>query len=229
MLFILNFQSDCWQSRYPAQKATDKIAGVAIDLSTPSPRGGHSLVSINSFTLIAFGGFYYQREPGGDYEPFTDYKTSIVENQKEQKEESAHYLNDVRVYDTVSECWSLLENVRVISGEMKGQEGPIGRFGHCAIALEEGVQLQKDSLCNTGSVKEFWRRKKVDDDEEKDTNKHEKLPTRKHRSNMEVSGGIMWIFGGRCVYGLCSNECWLLHWHPVTPAWELVGPKDDEV
>ena len=117
--------------------------------------------------------------------------------------------------------------MRVVNGEIKGQEGPIGRFGHCAIALEESVQLQKDSLLNTGSFEEFWP-KKVDDGEEKDTNKHKKLP-RKYKSNMEVSGGIMWIFGGRCANGLCSNECWLLHWHPVTPAWELVGPKEDEV
>jgi hypothetical protein len=67
---------------YPEQRAADKIGDAAVDLSTPCPRGGHSLVAVNSFTLVAFGGFFCQWEVGGVNRPFADYETALCDDPK---------------------------------------------------------------------------------------------------------------------------------------------------
>ena len=67
---------------YPEQRAADKIGDAAVDLSTPCPRGGHSLVAVNSFTLVAFGGFFCQWEIGGLNRPFADYETALFDDPK---------------------------------------------------------------------------------------------------------------------------------------------------
>ena len=209
---------------YPEQRAADKIGDTAVDLSTPCPRGGHSLVAVNSFTLVAFGGFYCQWEVGGVNRPFTDYKTALLDDPMEL-EDGAHYLNDIRAYDTITLCWSLIEDVRCVNNESTSKEaGPSGRFAHTAILL--------DASANSGEIEKIYGNETEGDTQGSDVGGsggevgegYSTLPFDDLGKDVESIGGIIWVFGGRCANGVCSNECWMLHWNPTAPTWEFAGP-----
>lgn len=110
--------------------------------------------------------------------------------------------------------------------------GPSGRFAHVAILLDKSDQTGT----NGEPSKKVHRSQEAvygidlsnasDDTDhvEKDGSGYGTLPIGDLGKSAEVTGGIIWIFGGRCANGMCSNECWLLHWNAAAPMWEFVGP-----
>lgn len=55
-----------------------------VDLSTPSGRGGHSLVAAATDTLLSFGGYSCRWESGGERRPFHDFATALLDDPKVQ-------------------------------------------------------------------------------------------------------------------------------------------------
>mmetsp|Transcript_15970 Transcript_15970/g.18828 ORF Transcript_15970/g.18828 Transcript_15970/m.18828 type:complete len:816 (+) Transcript_15970:95-2542(+) len=195
---------------FPEQNAEDRIGTSVVDLSSPSGRGGHSLVSCDAHTLLSFGGYSCEPENIGEPPvPFKDFASSVANAQ-------VNYFNNVSMYDTVTQAWKNIEP-RVVRGSEQAtagsEKGPEGRFGHSAVWLGKNNR-QNGSGAEPSTNQPQKERFALSED----------LVL---RDSPEVEGGIMWTFGGRLSGGSCSNEVWLLHWtgDGAKALWEFVGPS----
>ena len=79
-----------WSLMMP--RLSDKIGDTYIAVSTPTPRGWHTVVSLGKY-LVLFGGFRYKKKKIP--QPFAS----------ATKHEDVEYLNDLYVYDTEHLSW----------------------------------------------------------------------------------------------------------------------------
>ena len=91
---------------YPEVRPRDKIGDITVDLSAPGPRGGHSLVAINSTILVTFGGYFCRWEAGGEERPFREYETALLDDPK-IVDDGADYLAQLHSFDTIAGTWQV--------------------------------------------------------------------------------------------------------------------------
>uniref|UniRef100_A0A7S1U9S6 Uncharacterized protein n=1 Tax=Phaeomonas parva TaxID=124430 RepID=A0A7S1U9S6_9STRA len=149
--------------RTPEIKVLDKVGTKTVQMSLPTPRSGHSLVYMSDprNLLVCFGGYAIGDEEGAEGRGFQSYATALLNSEQA----GPVYFNDVFHYHTIQKIW-----MKVRRSAENDQPVPAGRYGHCALQLDE-------------------RR--------------------------------MWVFGGRCAYGLCSSEVFL--YDVITLEWTKVS------
>lgn len=188
---------------FPEQNADDRIGTAVVDLSSPSGRGGHTLVSCDAHTLIAFGGYSCETaQLDKPPMPFKDFSTSLNGTK-------VNYFDSLNIYDTVTQAWKNLHPA-VINNELnEDQKGPRGRFGHCSVWLSRDTNQRPTSPTTEKKMKERFG-----------LSEDLVLP-----DEPIIEGGVMFTFGGRLSGGMCTNEVWFLHWTNGRALWEFVGPS----
>ena len=96
---------------------SDKIGDIQFSLATPSSRGWHSSVYFDQHNVVViFGGFRYKNKAVP--QPFGEAPTK----------KDVEYLNDLYIYNCIGRSWHSVKF---------HPEGPGGRYGHVAAALDE--------------------------------------------------------------------------------------------
>ena len=137
-------------------RAADNIEGNKVDLSSPPSQGGSSGVMIPNAAgqphLVVHGGLRYPNNG-----VFHAYSTTLLGSRQ-----TAKYEDRVFVYSMVEMTWHVPEH------EGDPAEKPVGRYGHCAVALPDGTMWtfggrQRAGLCSDevhiwNFVKAAWRK-----------------------------------------------------------------------
>jgi len=146
-----------WTQTEP--RKSDQLSGEYMTLSTPIERGWHSCTLMGEGKLlVVFGGYRYKKRHCPKAFGLTDESSDSLHG-------SAQYLNDIHIYDADNQSWhapttiivdslqstTAVREVKInpltgeefepdVSGYVESQ-GPPGRYGHIAVALDPGRLL----------------------------------------------------------------------------------------
>mmetsp|Transcript_9027 Transcript_9027/g.34062 ORF Transcript_9027/g.34062 Transcript_9027/m.34062 type:complete len:1061 (-) Transcript_9027:22-3204(-) len=224
-------ESAAWH--LPCIDVRDSIQGEKVQLSTPTPRSGHTLVFMRNprNLLVAFGGLSLAGGAAPPGKAFVPYETALLHSEKV----GAVYHNEVFFYHTVRRTWWKVAS-------QSGPQIPCGRYGHCAVALDaehmwtfggrvaHGRISNEVHLFNVLTHKWTYKSGKAGsgmglstapDNEGKGDDFLTGQPTLRYdASAVGVGNGRILMFGGRDLCHLYSD---LWSWDAATGTWSAVS------
>ena len=171
---------------------SDKIGDIQYSLATPSSRGWHSSVYFEKHNvIIVFGGFRYKKKKIP--QPFGEAPTSG----------DIEYLNDLHVYDLLGKSWHTVKF---------HPDGPGGRYGHVAAALDERRMMIYGGRGGNGQfLADTWVYDLVTDTwEALEMVVESPPPPPRIFSSCAAVGSDVYLFGGTDGVD-CFGDLWIFH------------------